>query len=192
MALPLRTHHEFISQAREVSESNTKAEAERLAKDCGIKGVPILCTLDSMRFPDAFPGDFMHNVLENVIPELVDLWSNQYKGIDAGREDYHLPTAVLAAINQSISKSSDTIPSSFGSRTPPLHDRYQYTAESWSHWALYIAPVVLRGRFSKDTYYKHFIELVVSMQTCLSLSVTDADVNALEHRLARWVQRFEK
>jgi hypothetical protein len=52
----------------------------------GIKGVPILSALRSLRFPQSFPYDFMHLIWENLIPNLVLFWSGCYKGMDKGQQ----------------------------------------------------------------------------------------------------------
>lgn len=191
-SLPLRTHSDIISQALEVSQAESKAAAERLSKEYGIKGIPVLSVLDSLRFPDTFPADFMHMVFENIIPELVDLWSGDYKGLDEGSGEYALPPSVLNAINEAILISGDTIPSSFGSRVPSLNDRYKFTAESWCHFAIHIAPTVLRGRFRKEKYYTHFMDLVHIIQVCIAYKISDEEIDSLETRLFHWVTTFER
>lgn len=192
LALPSRSPREFLEDARAISRCLTKAEAEALSKETGIKGVPVLSMLDSLRFPDSFPADFMHMVFENIVPQLVDLWSDDFKGIGEGEEEYCLPLTVLNAINSAIASSGDTIPSLFGSRVPTLNNRYQFTAEAWCHWSIYLAPVLLKGRFKKDRYYNHFIELVLVIMSCISYAVGDDGVDEIEDKLAKWVLDFEK
>ncbi|KAJ7468888.1 hypothetical protein B0H11DRAFT_1402930 [Mycena galericulata] len=82
--LPLRTHSEIISQGREVEAATTTAEAERLAKKYGVKGVPLLSYLGSISFPRSFPFDFMHLIWENLIKNLILLWTGGFKGLDTG------------------------------------------------------------------------------------------------------------
>ena len=83
--LPLRWHESFMAQAKLVESAPTDVQREELAKVYGIKGVPILSTLGSLRFPQSFPYDFMHLVWENLIPNLVLFWSSRYKGMDEGQ-----------------------------------------------------------------------------------------------------------
>lgn len=40
--LPLRQHDEILEMGRQVQHAPTNAEAERLAKEYGVKGVPVL------------------------------------------------------------------------------------------------------------------------------------------------------
>src|SRR5260221_5262988 len=69
--LPLRSHDSFMAQAKLVESASTEIQREELAKAYGIKGVPLLSTLGSLRFPQLFPYDFMHLIWENLIPNLV-------------------------------------------------------------------------------------------------------------------------
>jgi hypothetical protein len=87
-ALPLRTEEEMLWQAQDVQDAPSTAEAGRRSKDCGIKGVPALSYLKSLSFPLSFPYDFMHLIWENCIPNLILLWTGEFKGLDEGDEDY--------------------------------------------------------------------------------------------------------
>jgi len=49
--LPLRLHDSFMSQAKAVESAPTEVQREELAKEYGIKGVPLLSALASLRFP---------------------------------------------------------------------------------------------------------------------------------------------
>ena len=66
------------------------------------------------------------------------------------------------------------------------------TAEMWSNWALYIAPVVLRGRFKKDKYYKHFINLVKLLKLCLAFEIDETMLKEIDEGFKSWVQAYEK
>jgi len=159
--LPMRHHDRFIQQGTEVLEASTKAAAERLAKDSGIKGIPLLASLASLNFPFSFPLDFMHLIFENLIPNLVMHYTGTFKDLDCGVEDYELPKDVWSEICKAGSASGDTIPSSFGSRMPNIEtERSSMTAEAWGFWSMYLAPILLRDRFSRRRYYDHFLKLV--------------------------------
>ncbi|KZT63404.1 hypothetical protein DAEQUDRAFT_719469 [Daedalea quercina L-15889] len=190
--LPKRRHDRFLAQAHEVQMANTETESERLAKLYGIKGVPLLSCLSSLTFPDSFPYDFMHLVWENVLKNLVSLWTGEYKGLDSGTEDYVLDPDVWKAIGEATASAGSTIPSVYGPRPPNVQaDRTACTADSWSFWALYIAPVVLRGRFRQEKYYNHFIRLIKILHTCLQFELTRAEVESVRTGLANWVTEYE-
>jgi hypothetical protein len=191
--LPLRTQSEMLVQAREVQTASTQAESDRLSKSYGIKGIPILSYLSSLSFPLSFPYDFMHLLWENVIPNLVGLWTGDFKGLDQGRESYLLEKDVWEAIGEASAASAATIPSSFCSCPPNLAgDRSSCTADSWSFWALYLGPVLLRRKFSKAKYYDHFVDLVKLLHVCLQFELSKDDIQTLRDGFARWVEKYEE
>ncbi|KZT72992.1 hypothetical protein DAEQUDRAFT_743254 [Daedalea quercina L-15889] len=134
----------------------------------------------------------MHLVWENVLKNLVSLWTGEYKGLDSGTEDYVLDPDVWKAIGEATASAGSTIPSVYGPRPPNVQaDRTACTADSWSFWALYIAPVVLRGRFRQEKYYNHFIKLIKILHTCLQFELTRAEVESVRTGLANWVTEYE-
>ena len=65
--LPLHHHDKILDMGRQVQQALTNVEAERLAKEYGVKGVPILSFIQSVQLPWSFPYDFMHLIFENVM-----------------------------------------------------------------------------------------------------------------------------
>jgi hypothetical protein len=94
--LPLRTKEEMLSQAKEVQDALSKAQKDRLPKVYGIKGVSILLNLKAISFPLSFPYDFMHLIWENLIPNLVLLWTRGFKNLDEGVGEYQFLGTPLA------------------------------------------------------------------------------------------------
>ncbi|CDO74531.1 hypothetical protein BN946_scf184859.g2 [Trametes cinnabarina] len=72
-ALPLRSHEDFLANTREIDVAPTEAQAERLRKLYGIKGIPLLSSISSLSFPRSFSYGFMHLIWENSILNLVSL-----------------------------------------------------------------------------------------------------------------------
>jgi hypothetical protein len=193
LTLPLRTHDQFMNQAKHVSDAQNNAEKERRAKQSGIHGVPALSRLSSLSFPISFPHDFMHVIFENIIPMLVSIWTNDFKGMDSGREDYVIQSTVWDAIGLACSMSGDTIPSAFGCRVPNIaKERYCFIAESWLLFTSLLAPVVLRRRFSKQIYFTHFLSLVRLINTCLKMELSTADIKTIRDGFAKWVVDYER
>ena len=190
--LPLRSHDCFMAQAESVESAPTEVRREELAKTYGIKGVPLLSALGSLKFPQSFPFDFMHLVWENLIPNLVLFWSGCYKGMDEG-QPYVLDPSIWQAVGQTSAEATKTIPSSFGASIPnPAKDRSCFTSSTWSVWSLFIAPAVLRGRFPKDCYYKHFCSLVRILNLCLQFETSEEDINEIESGIRQWVVDYER
>jgi hypothetical protein len=87
MNLPLRSHSHFLEVIDELGQCASASGAEKFAKHHGIKGLPALRRVSSMDFATSYPWDFMHLLFENIIPNLVKLWSGHFKGLDTGSED---------------------------------------------------------------------------------------------------------
>jgi hypothetical protein len=190
--LPLRSHDCFMAQAESVRSAPTEVRREELAKAYGIKGVPLLSALGSLRFPQSFPYDFMHLIWENLIPNLVLFWSGCYKGMDEG-QPYVVDPHIWQVVGASSAEATKTIPSSFGASIPnPARDRSSFTSSTWSVWSLFIAPTVLRRRFPKERYYKHFCSLVKILNLCLQFEISEKDIDEIESGIRDWVVDYER
>jgi len=190
--LPLRSHDSFMAQANAVESAPTNVQREELAKAYGIKGVPLLASLGSLRFPQSFPYDLMHLVWENLIPNLVLFWSGSFKGMDEG-QPYVLDPRVWQSVGVTSEKATKTIPSSFGTAIPnPAKDRSFFTSSTWSVWSLFIAPTVLRHRFPEEHYYNHFCSLVRILNLCLQFETSEEDINEIELGIRKWVVDYER
>lgn len=77
--LPLRTHDHFLEVIQKIENSQTATAAEKCAKYHGIKGLPAIRRVGSMDLARSYPWDFMHLLFENIIPNLVALWSGKFK-----------------------------------------------------------------------------------------------------------------
>ena len=191
-ALPLRTEAEILQQAQEVRDAPSKAQGGRLSKEYGIKGIPLLSYLKSLLFPQSFPYDFMHLIWENLIPNLILLWTGEYKGLDEGTEEYKLAPKVWEAICAAGATSGSTIPSVFGAHTPNLaSNKSACSAEVWSFWTLYLGPVLLRQRFRQTRYYNHFLRLVKLLHMCLQFEITKDEVQIVREGFIKWVSDYE-
>ena len=190
--LPLRSHASFMAQAKLVESASTEIQREELAKAYGIKGVPLLSALGSLRFPQSFPYDFMHLVWENLIPNLVLFWSGRFKGMDEG-QPYVVEPQPWQAVGTASAEATKTIPSSFGAPIPnPAKDCSSFTSSTWSVWSLFIAPTVLRRRFPEERYYKHFCSLVKILNLCLQFEINEEDFDKIKSGIRTWVVDYER
>lgn len=191
--LPLRHHNEFIHQARLVDEAPTDSARDKLSRIYGIAGTPILAQLSSLSFPTSFPLDFMHLIYENVTKTLLDLWSGDFKGMDDGIEEYTVEKAVWEGIGARCKASGNTIPAAFGSRVPNIAtERSHFIAETWSFWTMFLGPVLLRNKFKKPIYYKHFVSLVHLLSICTQYEISKSEVDEVEEGMAKWVGEYER
>ncbi|KAI0326297.1 hypothetical protein GY45DRAFT_1259252 [Cubamyces sp. BRFM 1775] len=135
----------------------------------------------------------MHLMFENVLKNLMLLWTGGYKGLDTGSEDYQLPPTVWEAIGEASALAGDTIPSAFGPRPPNVaKDNTSWTADLRSFWALYLGPVLLTGRFTHRRYYEHFVLLVQLIHRCLQFEISTGEVDEIRTGFIKWVRQYEK
>jgi hypothetical protein len=159
----------------------------------GIKGVPLLSLVSTLTLPLSFPFDFMHLIFENLVPNLVAHYTGNFKGLNAGVEDYVLPAHIWSEICETGSASGDTIPSQFGARVPNLEREHSHmTAEAWPFWVMFIAPIVLCNRFTKPQYYTHFTKLVCLIHLCLAYNMTTSDIDVIRVGFQEWVVEYER
>ena len=189
----LRNHPTMMQQAREVEDAPTKAQAGALAKKYGIKGKSVLSDIGSIQFPSSFPYDFMHLVWEGVIKNLIQLWTGDFKGIDEGREGYQIDPKQWVQIGSETAASGKTIPSSFGPNLPNIADSLSnISADMWSFWVLFVGPVVLQNRFKHPKYFKHFVQLVSLLNTCLQRKISREEIDRLELGFENWVKGYQE
>lgn len=135
----------------------------------------------------------MHLVFENLIPNLIRHYTGDFKGLGAGVESYELPKSTWEAIGDAAVRSGDTIPSDFGARMPNIYtERSSMTAETWSTWIMYLGPILLRGHFSKTTYYDHLAKLSNLVHLCVSYEMSRSDIEAIRTGFIEWVEEYER
>jgi Transposase family tnp2 len=190
--LPIRTHERLLEQASEVEMAPTNTIREKLSKRYGIKGVPVLSSISAMSFPASFPFDFMHLIWENLIPNLIEFWTGSFKDLDHEGKDYVIESHIWKQIGSTTAACGATIPSAFGARVPDIAAYQSMSAEMYANWTLFIAPIVLRGRFKRPCYYKHFLQLVELLKLCLALEISETMLNRIEEGFRLWVEEYEK
>ncbi|KAH7919758.1 hypothetical protein BV22DRAFT_1107964 [Leucogyrophana mollusca] len=185
--LPMRAHDEMFAQGQKVQLAATAAEMDRLSKQYGVKGMPVLSYLTSLSFPASFPYDFMYLIWENLIKNLVLLWTEEFKGINGGSGSYELGPRIWEAIGAATAAAGPSLPSAFGARPPNIvKERSMCTADSRSFWTLYLGPVLLYQQSSKRRYYDHFIEFVKLLHICLKFNIVAEDIHTLQNRFMTW------
>jgi hypothetical protein len=136
----------------------------------------------------------MHLIWENLLPNLILLWTGKFKGLDEGRESYHFGLGVWEAIGEATKVSGSTIPAAYATARPQniAENASACTADAWSFWALYLGPVLLRGRFSKEAYYKHFVKLIKLLRICLQFEILKDELSEIREGFQDWVKSFER
>lgn len=191
--IPSRNHGDWADISEQISHAHLKKDKEEIAKKSGIKGMPVLTRVNSLDYAKGLPWDFMHLLFENIVKNLVYLWMGRFKGLDAGKESYIIPPHIWKEIGKETTHAVKDIPSAFVRSLGNIDESPgSYTAEGWAFWFMYIAPIVLRGRFEKQKYYKHFTALANIMKTCIQFTITHAEINKMEKDIIKWVQDFER
>jgi hypothetical protein len=192
-ALHLRTQEDFDSVLRQIHATETKTARTNLEKRHGIKKPPAFHRVGSLDSAKSYPWEWAHLFCENVIPNLVSLWTGKYKGLDTGSEDYEIHPEIWEQIGLETKKSVAEIPAAFVRVLGNIaEDRLTFTAESWGFWFMYVAPIVLHGRFKKDKYYNHMRALSNIMKTTLKFEITAKEIDNLEEEIIDWVKKYEK
>ena len=71
--LPLRHHEDWKEAIARISAADQKGDKHDIAMETGIKRMPALTRVGSLNYARSNPWDWMHLLLENVIPNLVKL-----------------------------------------------------------------------------------------------------------------------
>lgn len=191
-----RTHQTFledIAQIERVKASGNRQAYEQLKKDTGINGRSILFDLPSVDFGRSFGHDIMHLFAANNIKNLVMLWSGSFKGLDQGTGNYHISEEKWKEVGLITERSFDFIPQAFSRRLPDIVNKSSdLTCEGWMFWFTRVAPHVLKGRLV-EPYYSHAIDLIAIIKTCMSYTVTRAEIEGpFMEACFKWVRDYER
>ena len=190
---PLRHHKDFSDVSKRISMAKSKTKKAKIAKQTGIKGLPGLSRVGSLDYAQSSAWEWFHLFLENIIPNLVDFWTGQFKGLGMGKEDFEIAPEIWQEIGRETAAAIQHIPSTFVRVLVNIAtDHSLFTAESWGFWFVHLAPKLLEGRFPKHKYYTHMCELVEIMKVTLQFSVPLKQLDNIEARMIDWVQKYEK
>jgi hypothetical protein len=192
-SLQLRSHEHFGHVLQKMQNARTKKDRERIAKKNGIREAPGFGNrVNSIDFARSFPWEWFHLFLENIVQNLVKLWTGRFPGYAPG-SDFEIAPAVWKQIGEETAKATENIPSAFVRAIGNVaEDQSSFTAESWSFWFIYLAPILLRNRFQHTKYYNHMMALVDIMKTCLKFEITLVEIDGLEKNIIKWVKDYER
>lgn len=122
----------------------------------------------------------MYLLFENVVQNLVHLWMGNFKGLDEGVGQYVIPSHIWKIIGMETVAAVRDIPAAFVRSLGNIaEDRSHFTAEGWAFWFIYLAPILLKSRLH-NCCYKHMVQLVDIMKTCIQFSLTCDEVDEIE------------
>ncbi|EKM82893.1 hypothetical protein AGABI1DRAFT_89560 [Agaricus bisporus var. burnettii JB137-S8] len=125
----------------------------------------------------------MHLIWENLIPNLILFWTATFKELDHEDRGYVISPEAWKEVGEVAAACKATI---------LQHLRSQMTSEMYSNWTLFIAPIVLRGRFQRPIYYKHFLRLVQLLKMCLELEIISEVLDQIDEGFQAWVEDYER
>ena len=182
-----------MKQENNIEMAPNNSTHEQLAKEHGIKGIPVLSSISSISFPSSFPFNFMHLIWENLIPNIIEFWTGKFKNLDHKDEGYFIEPHIWNEIGAATAACIATIPAAFGAPVPNIATKQsQMSAEMYANWILYIAPIVLHGRFKSAQYYQHFMWLVELLKLCLAFEISEGMLNQIDEGFQLWVEEYER
>lgn len=187
-----RTHDDFLQAVKELDEAPNKTHRAQLAKWWGISGRSYILDMPGTCMIRSCGIDGMHLYFENIAPTVTKIWVfPTFKGLDQGTGSYVLSEAVWAEVGQEIVAANKTIPSAFVRSMPNIAtEMSSFTAEAWSFWICYQAPILLRDRLPTP-YYSHLLLLGDIILNSLQLEISRADLQQLREDCIKWVQDYE-
>ncbi|KIK77264.1 hypothetical protein PAXRUDRAFT_28837 [Paxillus rubicundulus Ve08.2h10] len=123
----------------------------------------------ALDYAHCMPWEWFHLLLENIIPNIVNFLTAQFKGLDTGTEDYKITLQVWDEVGKETATTVQHIhiPVSFVRILSNIaSDHSHFTAESWCFWFSYLALKLLEDPLPKVKYYKH---MYTTTSTILSI-----------------------
>ncbi|KAL4072415.1 hypothetical protein V8B97DRAFT_2023569 [Scleroderma yunnanense] len=192
-AAPLQHHKDFLNITERISAAKTKTKKAKIAKGMGIKGLPGLSHVRSLDYTHSSAWEWFHLFLKNIILNLVDFWTGQFKELGPGIEDFEIAPEIWQEIGKETAAAVWHIPSTFVCVLVNIaNDHSLFTVESWCFWFVHLSPKLLEGCFLKCKYYKHMCELVEIMKITLQFHTPHKQLDGIESHIIDWVQKYEK
>lgn len=191
--LPMRTHNDFLVSLQAMDDAPSKTACEAIGFNQGLRERPLLRRVGSIDYARSIPWDWMHLLLENVCPLMVDHWMGKFKKLDVGSGNYVIPPLIWEDIGLETAAAVRSIPAPFVRVLVDIaRERSFFTAESWCFWFIYLAPTLLKGRFQEEKYHRHLCQLVEIMEMSLQFEITYNEIDDLRAKIINWVQDYEK
>jgi hypothetical protein len=157
----------------------------------------LLAVIGSISFPWSFPIDMMHALFENIMKGFLDVW----KGPETKRrapdgstlpdDPFVISKANWNAMAVQIMSSNSKVPSTMASRIHDLDNRGFWTAESYSYFAMFLGPIVLKDRLA-DEYYVNFLRFSHLVRTLIAVEIELDSLEDFEMEVGEWVKEFER
>ena len=194
--LPIRT------DLRGTIEEVEQARSSEFKTLFGINHSSILLELHSVHFPRSFPVDIMHCVLQNITPQLFQLWSGSKLKIDDPRlrgdyvdhssmPSYRMDSKAIESISASLAGCRADLPAYLGNAPRPIGNHYSsYKAAEWKAWLLLLGTPLLDQRLD-EIYVANFRDLSQFYFLSTQHKLMEADVLHIEQLSTQFVKDYE-
>lgn len=188
----------------------------RYGKINGLSRFSIFSELYSIDFVRSFALDAMHLYWENIVPTMFDLWRGKFfsskrnderegnqnnnmarktkppaKKFWDNEDIYNVKAADWQEIAEDMKESSKLIPSQFGSPLRNIANNFtNFKANEWQNWALFTAPVLLKGILD-DRCYTHFMRLVSAFTTSMDTAFSAKDIITVKEDICAFLIHYE-
>ena len=196
--LPMRTDTRIEAQLAEIEAAQTATLKELLAKKYGLNGRTLLSCLSSISVVST-PRDVMHLLFEHMVPMMISFWKGEYKPWKAKKLDQGQPYVISQDEWKKIGiltiESSFTIPGSFTRALPNIYkEEHLYIAETYAFWMMYLAPILLKGRWADtNKYYEHAVLLSSILRRVVEYEIPVQDISphgSLTQDITQFVQQY--
>lgn len=139
----------------------------------------------------------MHALFENIMKGFLKVWKPpdaKRKGPDGSTlpdEPFVLSKDDWKAMAEQIASSNSKVPSTMASRIHDLDNRGFWTAESYSYFAMFLGPIVLKDRLA-DEYYDNFLRFSYLVRALTVLEIPLNSLHDLEREIGEWVMELER
>jgi hypothetical protein len=157
-----------LLKAQRVEDELNPTEKERLIDLYGIKGLPAILKLQTLRYPFSFPVDVMHIAFINVSKHVARHFGGiEYKTLIAKKKkaNKHIPAtstkpsyimsdASAKSLERDMKSTAKATPSCWGAVVPYLYDaKGAIKAEHWQIWTTILSSALLYERIDNGAIH---------------------------------------
>ncbi|KAK9311648.1 hypothetical protein V1524DRAFT_370951 [Lipomyces starkeyi] len=177
------------SNLRQDIEDTCQINQKSVFKKFGISGRSPLLDIPTLYWPESFPTDIMHLILQGVVPRTFEIW----KG--ARPSEFHASENLfkdLQGLGHDINSSAKDVPASLARSPLDIFKNFRsYRAESWFDFLQLFSHPLLDSRMSPEVR-KNFVQLSRIYSVATQEKITADDLRLLEDISFSFVQSYEE
>jgi hypothetical protein len=140
----------------------------------------------------------MHLILENVMKQLLELWSGSYKsqirqgsGKSKAGDAYVISKKGWDEMDAMAKHSTKLIPSWMCRSILSVSSRWRWTAETHLFFLISLGPILLKEHLPTP-YFQHFIDLPEITKVLIEPKINVNDLASVDQKLQDWVSKFDE